>query len=103
MKFESMYLTGKEIVLAVSCIANKDFDNEICSLVKIDSGSDGYDVMDLVNSIDDGYFPDKYSPSKEERKYHAHEIEPFLDGKYDNYYALFIRERFCGFIKYNMK
>ena len=108
MRIETKWLSHEEACLAIPMLIKAMYSgvglsNDLMDLCRIDNFKNGYEVMDFVNSIDDGYFPDEYSPYQEEVDKYVKEIEEILNNDYEYNYAFFIKNNFCGFICFNDK
>ena len=98
MVIETKWLTDTETIMAVTSLLNSDLDNGITELCEIGCCENGDEAIDVINSVDDGYFPFEHN---NERKRNADEIEAFMAGTHNGCYAFFIKNYFSGLIKIN--
>jgi hypothetical protein len=104
MRIETKWLSDSESCLAIPMLIkakekSEEIANDVMSLFRIDKFKNGYEIMDFINSVDDGYFADEYNPYQEERDKYAKEIEEFMNDNYMSHYVFFIKDYFCGLIK----
>lgn len=99
MEIKTLWLSKKQVALAVQQYASDNFDNGISTLIDVtDTCGSAFDIAEKVNSIDDGYFGIDETRTMTDN---LEMIECFVSDNLDDcsrLYLFFIADYFTGLL-----